>query len=372
MPLEVAQDTLGRLRAQRDQGLLRIVQAEDHDLAAAVLRGLEDVLVSLGVRDDVGWVDDEVMETPAGPMILVEMGEVPSAADVARILDALVVRADQLGLRSGVLEVPRTGKLINQRDVVRRAVVGSVLPSPNPTTGRSPARLPAGWVAVAESWLREAGHEPPVVTVEAAIPWSRLREFLRRNANREFWVSCGSFETGIRTVVRCAHPYTRLAFMACGASFSPDDYESEAEQMRAHVRRCVTDAAYAYIAPVSSISFFGIGEHDVPVRLDDGRPGARCRCLRHLPDIAALDAFWWQLLGPGHVRRIGELPGAEPIGHGKIELTLGSFGDWLDADRAAPVRDRGRELLAPCFLSREEARAVLRSRAPKPRPPTGS
>jgi hypothetical protein len=114
---------------------------------------------------------------------------------------------------------------------------------------------------------------------------------------------------------------------------------------------------------VSSVRFFGIGSIDVPrPRPPASFPGDGHEYLRRLTDIQVLDAFWYQILGPGHMERLGSLPGARDIGHGKVELVLGEPSDWVDPAKAEEIRSYGRSLLAPCFLSLEEARAILKQR----------
>ena len=303
---------------------------------------------------------------------------------LSRVVDELVRLSGELGLRRGTLEVPPAGQLRAELRQVRVAAVGAVLPPPDPATGRAAEVVPAAWCDVAAGWLRRSGLMPlrvEVVGVVAEIGPESLARYLRSGAAEGLRVSAGSPATGIRTVVGQAPVNTRLALLAAGLAWSPADLAREAGEMREVIRACA-GAAYAYLTPVaadrrSPVSGFGSGAPlDVP-DWPESRPGDADGTLGDLADVAALDAFWYQVLGPGHLARTGPLPGARPLDGGRVELTLGEFADWIDEERAltgprphgttrepSALRRRGRTLLAPCFLSGTQARALRRERRP--------
>jgi hypothetical protein len=383
MSLDVARGTLQRVYELRDQCLLRIVDTADPDVARAVLARLERI--SAEVAGHPVNLVTEVIETPQGPMVLMDAKDL-SDRQLRRVVDGLVRAANEMGLESGTLEVPPAGRMRKELRSVRVAAVGSVLPPPDPTSWTPPDVLPEAWCEVAANWLRQAAFEPlrvDVVGVEAEIRWDSLEEYLHRSMTDGFRVSAGSVATGIRTVVGRGRVNTRLAFMAVGLSWSVAELARQASVIRDHVRMCVDEAAYAYVTPVaatrrSPVSAFGSGvPHDVP-DWPEGRPGEGDGLLGHLSDVMALDAFWYQMLGPAHLARIGPIPEARPLRHGKVELTLGEFEDWLEEEQGlttprAPgsaeaarepssLRQRGRAILAACFLSGQEARALRRQR----------
>jgi hypothetical protein len=81
-------------------------------------------------------------------------------------------------------------------------------------------------------------------------------------------------------------------------------------------------------------------------------------------DVQLIDAFWYQVLGPGHLARTGPLPGAHSLGDDRAELMLGDLAEWLQAPRAAQLREAGRAMLASCFLSVPQVLALRRHRRP--------
>lgn len=355
----------------------------------AVLARLDVITAEVASREHAVSFVSEVIETPDGPMALMDANGLTNH-ELRQVLDSLLRAADELGLESGTVEVPPTGRLVNELGDLRLAVVGSVLPPPDPATVMPPKVLPNAWCDVAASWLRQAAFEPLVVEVlgvEAEIGWGQPEHYLHASLGAGFRVSCGSVGAGLRTVVGNSGGHTRLAFMAAGLSWSPEQLEREANDMCDRARGCAPDAAYAYVTPISKMTYFGGGEYDVP-----GGPGRYPKGggqqLRRLCDVMALDAFWYQLLGQGHLERTGPISEATLLSDGKAELLLGEFDDWLDeAQRMRPAlnrvsaaegifndgaaaitqaaepelcapHQRGRTILEPCFMSRQEARAL--------------
>jgi hypothetical protein len=348
----------------RDQCLLRITGADDDAVAIEVLTAVRKVLFEVTSREyGVAYVS-EVMPTPDGPMVFFDAKGM-SGAELGQVLEALVRVARDVGLTTGRIEVPPDGQLIDDLELADRAVIGAALPPPDHTQVRPPHHLPGSWRDVAAEWLRETGRDPlvaEIVAVEASLGWDQLDAYLGSEGTaRGFRVSSGTMADGVRTLFQDVGGYTRQSFLATRLSMSSDEMEREADSIRRRLRSMAVDLACAYVTPANSAGQFGRGELDLP-GAPNAYPGGVNRKLRHLSNIQVLDAFWYQVLGPGHLDRIGPLPGAEPIGHGKVELVLGDFRDWLDPERAKELREHGRSLLGPCFLGQDEARAILDAR----------
>jgi hypothetical protein len=359
--MEVGHRTLRRMVDLRDQCILRIVGADDPEAAFAVMGRLSEVAFAVGRGEyGVNFVS-EVMRTPDGPLVLMD-AESLSRAQLGQVLDRLVDIAEEVGLNTGTLEVPKAGRLVEDLARVRAGLVGAVMPPPDPTTARSRETIPEEWLDVAAGWLRGAAFEPlvvEVIAVEARIGWDDLDEYLRASLHSGFRVSCGSVATGLRTVAANTKVHTRLSFLAVNQSWSLSEQTREANDLLAHVRRCAPLAASGYVATTPRPRTFGLGELDVP-SIELPSDGFQAVC--DMSDIQLIDAFWYQFLGPGHLERTGPLSGAHDLGDGKAELTLGDFPGWLEPERAAQLREAGRTMLAPCFLSVPEVRALRRQR----------
>jgi len=75
-------------------------------------------------------------------------------------------------------------------------------------------------------------------------------------------------------------------------------------------------------------------------------------------DEFVFDAFHYQVLGPGHLRRLGGLPdGSRSLAGGRAEFEVGEPQQWLPLDQAA-----GRQLLAPCLITAREENELIRVR----------
>jgi hypothetical protein len=82
--------------------------------------------------------------------------------------------------------------------------------------------------------------------------------------------------------------------------------------------------------------------------------------VEKLRDILVPDAMWYQLLSAGHLARLGgPPPNAVEVAPHRFELTIGEPQQWLPnhPDRDA-VRAHGRELLANCLVTEDEAIAM--------------
>src|ERR687891_1071604 len=126
----------------------------------------------------------------------------------------------------GLWRCPPTGRLVNELGDLRLAVVGSVLPPPDPATVMPPKVLPNAWCDVAASWLRQAAFEPLVVEVlgvEAEIGWGQLEHYLHASLGAGFRVSCGSAGAGLRTVVGKSGGATPPGVMAGGPAWAPPE-----------------------------------------------------------------------------------------------------------------------------------------------------
>lgn len=152
------------------------------------------------------------------------------------------------------------------------------------------------------------------------------------------------------------------------------------EALRAVCRRRAAHAAYGFLS-IDKHFRYVLTEQPAPdwATLGGMRPGGY---FDNLCDEIVFDAYPYQVLGPGHLRRLGEMPaGALPLEGDRFELQLGEITSWMvvppppDDPRVAigvppllqPRRDpnvqewaRGR--LRPCLVSNADAYLMLQAR----------
>jgi hypothetical protein len=157
-------------------------------------------------------------------------------------------------------------------------------------------------------------------------------------------------------VVGGVDPAGSAALTAAGGS--ADDVAAALRRQRHLVLRYAGTLSWAGVTAepdASDLLFPQWRDRDEP----PGRPP-----VDRLADLLVPDAMWCQLLSPGHLARLGgPPPGAVEIAPERFELTVGEPEQWLPGhpDREA-LRRRGRELLAGCLVSADEATALARER----------
>ncbi len=73
-------------------------------------------------------------------------------------------------------------------------------------------------------------------------------------------------------------------------------------------------------------------------------------------DELVFDGFHYQVLGPGHLERLGGIPkGGTPLPGGRAELEVGRPHEWLPLTQA-----QGRKVLAACLITADEERRLER------------
>ncbi|MGH9223204.1 MAG: hypothetical protein ACRD2W_05345, partial [Acidimicrobiales bacterium] len=173
-----------------------------------------------------------------------------------------------------------------------------------------------------------------------------------------------------------------LVLGAGGAEATEDDLLADMEALVGIARRLAPTVGYAFVS--LDIGFMSGGSYRELLG------GAQQGQVRRMCDEIVLDAFLYQILGPGHLERLANRPDGVPpdvsrIAEDRFELTIGSPGDWIfdhyppgalygDPPRLSGVgrwwtdigshrRDptiqaQGRDLLAPGILTLDEARAL--------------
>jgi hypothetical protein len=305
------------------------------------------------------------LDTPDGPMVLMDAKDLTDD-DLVATLDGLASTMAQLGVRSGVIEVPSDSGVLDSLEFVDEAIVGAAYLPPDEATLYPPVSLPGTWSEPAAEWLRSAGLSLPLtvdlVGQEARISWSELDAYLRARNGSTFRISCGSVDNGLRTIASVGGQYSRLALMACGARSGWPGLAEEANVMAGILQQCSAELSWAYVTPIDTVSQFGGGERDlpyVPMYKYDWPGGGY---LNNLSDVSVLDAFWFQILSPGHLDRLSSSPALQPVANGRAVLTIGEFSDWVDSKALPSVRAAGRAMLSRCFFDDNQGRQVFLER----------
>lgn len=216
-----------------------------------------------------------------------------------------------------------------------------------------PVRLGA-WPRIPKHWFEEAcawvGGDTTDDTKATALVYSdtafplRLAdgpELLRACAGLqigpELW--CGDWRRHARAAAIERHDASMI-LRAGGGVTTDDELFSAAAALKDVARRLARDIAYAYVTiggthggypPQPLLGFYGQG----PAYLIDER---------------VLEAHPYQILGPGHIDRLGGIPpSGRHLTADRVELTIGELHDWLPR-----IREAGRRTLAPCLTMRSD------------------
>jgi hypothetical protein len=151
-----------------------------------------------------------------------------------------------------------------------------------------------------------------------------------------------------------------LLLAAGGAGASAAELVEEARALQNMARALAPALALAYLSVEPTLAALRKGEPSP----EPGR-AVQAGLVRRLADEVALDAFHWQLLGQGHRARLSAPPpGAIPLPGDRMELTVGTFADWLGPSPALPtLRADARTALAPLLLPTRAATAMVQARA---------
>jgi hypothetical protein len=141
-----------------------------------------------------------------------------------------------------------------------------------------------------------------------------------------------------------------------------------AEELRDLVEHLAPELASAYVS--IEATFASVVTHgqlsDESVFSDDGSYRPRFM-VNEACDEVVLDVYHHQVLGPGHLARLGEPPaGSKALGAGGVSLTLGSPSDWdPESPGRAALRDRGRAMLRPLMLDQLQMKDLIECPSPE-------
>lgn len=382
MAITVARGVASRMRGEYPGILIIQVQgASDPDTAAAALDEAREEIWKL----EPNYVA-EAMPAATGPFLWVDCPSVP--ARLRETIPDIVARHLQAaGVADAVITAPKGEGPLAALETLPRAVVLRLYPPPPPVERlqRQRSHIPAEWLDPACAWFRgdiEDDHEVmgAVGVMEFPLAAAEATRFLHQCREARPLTSllvAGSIETKLRGINGCfASPAPNLALAAGGPGATDDDLLAAIEVFQDLARSFASHLAYAFIIiPPSFASFRASSPATEWVGLGGEAPGPD---LDMLCDQYAFDGFMWQILGPGHLRRLGGAPdGTRPLPGGRVELTIGEPSAWLLRDsRPVPTQSYdpwqglsarrkdphiskiARDVLAPCLLRQGEAVAL--------------
>jgi hypothetical protein len=156
----------------------------------------------------------------------------------------------------------------------------------------------------------------------------------------------------------------QLALSMAGAAMRDEQLLAAAGAMKEVARRLAPELAHAYLRLEPAL---GHQLAKFPFSFDDIGLGS-LQGVAHLLDELLFDVSPWQILGPGHIRRLGGVPeGAVELPGDRYELTVGGLNDWLPGTvTRQATRTWGGALLAPILVKGRALAEISRARFKPP------
>ena len=370
----MGRDTLKRLEAAGDSFALRVRDPSDLRSAISALKLARMDVLGLATRPPTAGqrpVDvaapaatvSSVVSAPQGPLFLVEHF---SARDLVETIPELVQRRlEKAGVESAEIDVPARGGSLDALDATSHAVVLRLFPR---RTARS-ATIPADWLDFACEWVTGdlSDFEPVRVRmlgVEYDVPAAEVSAAVHECGIAKAW--CDAVNGDLTDRLRIASAtFGRLPHLALGAGGPQVDHAGLVNRYRLLqevARELAADVAYGCIDFEPTFEGMALGLSPDGWQTQGGAsPNVVAREL--LTDRVP-DAYPYQVLGPEHVRRLGEARFTyESLGDGHIELSIDEPATWLpDAVERDDSQAMGWDLLAPCLVREDELDALLAAR----------
>jgi len=355
----VVEDRGGYLQAQVQSGFeaaRRALERAGEEIATLDAGWESAIGLHPGDANTPNYVS-KVSDSPIGPYIYIDANSMPDeflhrypqiVADHlvrAGVTDALVTTPDFEGPLDNLLTLP-----------------GAVTLHARPSYGDV---LPQAWLAEAVAWVREGAEDTGLVASTGPIQVStspgQAAELLDTcNRSGSPWLLASD---DLRRV-RAAHGHYQLGPELVVAAGGPDVGDRElaglAEELRALARRLAPDTIYAFIAMEPDFRDLVAGPHP----FDEEDAGPDVVAAARMADLLVPGVFWYQVLSPGHLGRLGTPPeAARPLPGDRMELTLGDAGDWVaGTGRIWELRASGREWLGRLLAGPADAHRMWEER----------
>lgn len=369
MAIRVARGVISHMREWRDSFALQIRGGADPDAVRRAFDRARPEIVRLGpgpnralglsAGDFAGpkYVS-EVMPSAEGPLIILDASHCPDRY-LKETLDIIVRQLGEAGVDDATISVPK----LDERLIYRRApaVVLHLAVGPADTLQCRP--IPAEWILDGIGWVQQQ-EEIDEAWVSQAFPFPidvgvapQLFDRFRRQPS--YTTLFAGRLWGRARAVGIAPLEGLFALGVAGTECSVAEFEAAASWLRQFARDRLPEFVFASLQTRPETF------DDMPVlrllerRFEDPDRGPPWSRMMTLCDEFLPDAFPWQILGPGHLQRLGNFPpGATPLADGYAELELAPTTLRLtDPEAFAQVRTTALNRLGSCLLSDEDVSA---------------
>ncbi|HVE47102.1 MAG TPA: hypothetical protein VNA57_10210 [Acidimicrobiales bacterium] len=395
MAIKVDRALLSRMKEDPGSIVIQVQDAPDPVMAADALERARGEIGAL----DGGWQSayglspgdrngpksiSPVMPAGSGPLVIIDGGGTPY--ELLRTIPDIVVRhLEAAGVdRARIATATKAGPMYEFAEAPRGVTL--TLYPPAPHVHRQWAQAPLEWVEAAWDWA-SSGLQPDD-TVWAAIVSTQFQltvggvvgffEQCRRRRASRCHVMAGDPQTRVRSTG--ANFYSEAPNVIVGAG-GPSTTDAElvelVEQLKDLARPFAADLGLAFISIHATCSGL-LGGPDPMTEWDTWLGGEQSGSITPLCDEFVFDAYPWQILGPGHLARLGgRLPGARPLAGGRVELAIGDPLAWivdpsesqctdprtrLFRSRDPDVPRSARELLSGCLPRRGDTSGLMAAR----------
>ncbi|MGK2950222.1 MAG: hypothetical protein ACSLFP_16745 [Acidimicrobiales bacterium] len=372
MAIRVAPGAANLLCDYADGFVVQITDASDVDAACAALAAsrLEIIALAPAGHDDLdSVVVSNPVVGPEGPLLRVAHLDVSD--DVLEEIPPLVVRHLQAaGVTDATVTVPEPGGRLDRLDACPNAVVLRLFPAP---AGEG-STLPPSWIDIASEWglgdLSPGDHVPMrLLAVEFDVKVADAPAVLHQANAAGAWcdVVNGDLDDRLRSASITFGRAPHIALATGGPGCDSQALLARFELLGEVARELAPEVAYACIDLETTFEGVGLGLANTGWRAQGG--ASPNLVAGRLCDIAVPDVFPLQILGPGHLERLGgptddgSPPVGEALAHGRFEVLVGDPADWLPIyDARDDVQEEGWELLQALLLTDEQAAELLDAR----------
>jgi hypothetical protein len=359
-PPEVAADALRRLRGQ----LLRV----DSDPRWGPALGAEGI-------PGIPYVSG-VSLLPSGAGLWFDGKDVPAEL-LDWTVDELVGHLRSAEVTDARVTAPPRSRLAASDPTlltVPNAVSLRLFPDPPVVRNGVPSPISEAWLRRAFDWLRDQVPELEDLSVvdlliDEQVELDDARAFMERARARQAtqaFVIAGRPDRVLATIGGYFAVSASVCLSVAGRGLDEASLLARIAQLGRTGRDLAPELSLAMVSVEQSLGRV-LGTFPAATIWQDS-DGAQPSVVYHLCDELLFDAYPSQVLGPGHLRRLGRPPaGAVPLGAGRFEYAAGDARHWLPG---RPQRDSelaaARRALAPCLVTNAVASELFHARWPRP------